>query len=77
MARTAKPKRKAAPKKAKKAIPASGHTPGRTALDAYPLPERPPVPPAILVIPPEVVDLHGVDWVVNFIREFFGVERKR
>ena len=73
MARSAKPKRKAKAAPAKK----RGHIPGATALDAYPAPDRTPVPPAILVIPPEVVDLHGVDWVVNFIREFFGVERKR
>ena len=67
-----------AAKKATKAVSATGHVPGSTALDPAPLPPFPSYPPAptLMPFPPEVEDTPRRYWS-NLWRDFCGVERKR
>ena len=80
MARSAKPakrKAKVAPKKVRPAVSATGHVPGATALDPAPLPiHLPPRPIAPIIarirddhVEVEVVDLHGLAWFGNWLKE--------
>jgi hypothetical protein len=77
----AKRKAKVTPKKVKKAVSATGHAPGSTTLDLPPYVPPRPVAPIIARIHDdhvevEVVDLHGLAWFGNLLKEtFFGVKR--